>query len=501
MIRKHHSIARNAVLSILGQVGPAVAAVFALPLLARTLGVERLGFLSLVWIVIGYFSLLDFGLGLGVTKSVAAVLGTDAECRVPEIFWTAWITQGCLGIAGGLLLWSVSPLLAGEILHVPQLLQAETVRALHLCAAALPVIVMTPSLIGVLQAKRRFDITVLIQTPFAVGQYVLPYVCARHGMDLGGLIGVLLLSRIVSFLLLGWAAAVVTPRLLQRPVFTRAEFRALIGFGGWVTAGTLIAPVVLYADRFLISRVLSLSFVAYYSVPADALMRLLIAPSCIVSVLFPSFSQMREKAEGDAVRELAHRSIQAILYLMVVPLGAVMICASDLMTLWMGAPFAAQASIVLRILVVGTLANSVARVPYGLLQAIGRPDLPSKLQFVELPTQLVLSLVLTVRFGLCGAAAAWSLRLTAEMAILLYLAHRNGGLSLGHLRADRALPAGALILAPAVVLAAIVPGLPAMGARLAVEASWLLWSFAILYTRGLTPADKLMVSRAWVRAS
>ena len=46
---------RNAPLVVLGEAVPAVAAVVAMPLLVAALGIDRLGVLTLAWVVIGYF--------------------------------------------------------------------------------------------------------------------------------------------------------------------------------------------------------------------------------------------------------------------------------------------------------------------------------------------------------------------------------------------------------------------------------------------------------------
>jgi len=93
----------------------------------------------------------------------------------------------------------------------------------------------------VLQAGQRFDLTVMIQTPFAIGQFALPYLCARHGMDLSGIIGVLLLSRTASFLLMCVASAPCFPGCCAGLVFA-SRVPVILGFGSWVTIGTLIAP-------------------------------------------------------------------------------------------------------------------------------------------------------------------------------------------------------------------------------------------------------------------
>jgi len=133
---------------------------------------------------------------------------------------------------------------------------------------------------------------------------------------------------------------------------------------------------VLYADRFVVSRVLSLSYLAFYSIPADALIRLMFVPASIVSVAFPAFSQLRARADGDAIRGLAYKASRSILYLMwcrwrndsVRPaaderVDGHRICAEG----FRGTADPGS----------GALANAIARIPFGLLQAVGRPDLPA----------------------------------------------------------------------------------------------------------------------------
>ena len=64
-------LAHNSVLNLIGQGIPFLAAFFAIPLLIRGLGTDRFGVLTLAWMVIGYFSLFDLGLGRALTQVVA----------------------------------------------------------------------------------------------------------------------------------------------------------------------------------------------------------------------------------------------------------------------------------------------------------------------------------------------------------------------------------------------------------------------------------------------
>src|SRR5467141_3336376 len=90
-------LARNTIWNLLGQLLPMAVAVVAIPPLVRALGLARFGVLSMAWIVIGYFSLFDLGIGRALTKLVADKLGADEEHAVPPLAWTSLVLMFILG--------------------------------------------------------------------------------------------------------------------------------------------------------------------------------------------------------------------------------------------------------------------------------------------------------------------------------------------------------------------------------------------------------------------
>jgi O-antigen/teichoic acid export membrane protein len=65
--------------------------------------------------------------------------------------------------------------------------------------------------------------------------------------------------------------------------------------------------------------------------------------------------------------------------------------------------------------------NCLAYLPFTLLQARGRADVPAKAHLVELPLYLVLLWALVTRWGIEGAALAWALRCVADALVLFLL--------------------------------------------------------------------------------
>jgi len=79
---------------------------------------------------------------------------------------------------------------------------------------------------------------------------------------------------------------------------------------------------------------------------------------------------------------------------------------------------------VLQWLAVGVFINSVAQVPFALVQGVGKPDLTAKLHLIELPAYLAALWWLTRTHGIEGAAIAWTARAIVDALVLFVLAKR-----------------------------------------------------------------------------
>ena len=61
-------LAKNTLYSLIGYIIPVIVALFAIPILINSLGVDKFGVLTLAWMITGYFSILDLGIGRALTK-------------------------------------------------------------------------------------------------------------------------------------------------------------------------------------------------------------------------------------------------------------------------------------------------------------------------------------------------------------------------------------------------------------------------------------------------
>src|SRR5262245_59729652 len=82
-------LARNTLWNLAGQCVPLFIGLITMPLLVRGLGTERFAVLTFAWLIVGYFSLFDLGLGRALTQMVAEREAADTNHQVTTLVWTA----------------------------------------------------------------------------------------------------------------------------------------------------------------------------------------------------------------------------------------------------------------------------------------------------------------------------------------------------------------------------------------------------------------------------
>lgn len=411
-------LARNTILNLVGQIVPGLVALVAIPILIRGLGAEGYGILSLALIVLGYFGLFDLGLGRATTKYVAEYLGREDTKEVPGLVWTSVGVQLLLGTLGGLLLAAASPFLVGRVFYIAPALVGEAKTTFFLLAASLPIVLGTVTLRGTLEAYQRFDLMNAVKIPASAATLLIPAIAASFGFRLPAIVFLLVVAQLGTAFAYLMLCLRVFPALKQSSSFRLKLLRPLLTYGSWVTVTSMVGPVLVYLDRFLIGALVSMAAVAYYAAPYQLATAFWILPAGLVAALFPAFSTLGAAGDRPVLEKLYAHALKALL-LTVGPLMLfVVFFAWDILRLWLSADFAEQSSLVLQILAFGVLINSLAWVPLSLLQGLGRPDLTAKFHLLELPLYVGLVGFLVGEMGIVGAALAWTLRAGLDAALL-----------------------------------------------------------------------------------
>jgi O-antigen/teichoic acid export membrane protein len=439
-------LARGSLSSAVGQVIPLLVGLLVVPFVVHRLGPDAFGVLSLGWTLLTLSVVFNLGLGRATTKYAAGYLASGDGDRLPSLFWTSVVLNVVIGVAGGALTCAVAIwLLASGLLRVPPGLVTDATWMFVWLSMALPFTFVTSTLRGMLEAGQHFDEVNVARVVLNSSIFVLPAVAVVFDARLAG-IGVLLLgARVAETIVFWWLCSRRYPSL----AWTRdaGSVRTLLAFGGWLTVTNALIPLIMNVDRFMIGSLCSVGAVGFYAVAADLVMRLTVVPSSLVLPLFPAFSALAG-AEHRLRLQSLHARAMKYTALGMAPLVAVAVVGSRaFLGTWLGAAFATQSAVVMQVLAVGVLVNSVAFLPYTLLQAVGRPDLPAKCHLAEAPVAFFATWFLTASFGIVGAAVATGLRVMVDLGLLIYATVRLGYLDWRTLRASRGWEAMALVAA------------------------------------------------------
>jgi O-antigen/teichoic acid export membrane protein len=142
-------VATNAGWNLLGNVLPLVAALVAVPFLVERMGTPRFGALSLAWVLIGYFTLFDLGLGRALTKMVAERADRAEEYEMSSLCSSAIAMVCMLGLLGSLLVLISAPWMLDRAGRIEEsTIKSEALAALGWVAAGIPLAVATAALRG-----------------------------------------------------------------------------------------------------------------------------------------------------------------------------------------------------------------------------------------------------------------------------------------------------------------------------------------------------------------
>jgi len=418
---RRRGVALNSFWNLAGQTSPFLIAVFAIPLLIRHLGVDRFGVLTIAWILVGYLGLLDLGIGRAVTKLLAERVALANSRAASSLIGTATLAMTVLGVVLGGALCALAPWLSHSVLKIPPQLQGETLRSLYWMALAIPFVTLANGFRGMLEAQHSFGVINILRVGLGAATYIGPLAVLPFSRNLVPVVLTLVIARAVSCGLHFWLCKRLVPNFSLDMAWDRESLRELLGFGGWITVSNIISPIMVYLDRFLIGSLISMAAVAYYTTPFELVTKLWVVPSSLVGVLFPAFAGALAVGNNDRASLLYESGVSSI-FVMLFPLTlAVMLFAPEGLHLWLGAEFTRRSARVLQILAIGVFINSLANVPFALLQASGRPDLTAKIHLLELPCYGGL-LYWAIRYqGIEGAATAWVFRLFVEAVILFFL--------------------------------------------------------------------------------
>ena len=426
---KESSVKNNIAWTLGSNVLPFLAGLVFFPRIIHAYGLEQFGLLTLAWALIGYFSLFDLGLSRALTQLISHALAKqESAIKIAELIRTSFIVMWLLGIFAAVLLWLFSPFLINQFLKIDVGNAAESIYAFSLLSLAIPFVIHTSALRGVLEALHLFKAASLIRAILGVGTFLAPFIASYYSTELSAAIISLIVIRILSWLLHLWAVERSQILKVQSRYFVSSWLKPLFKFGGWMTMSNVISPIMDYMDRFILASILGAAITAYYVAPYEVVTKLLVIPAAFASVLFPWFAKNHTLEPNQSAEKLN----QAMIYTLILLFGPALLLsffAPYWLSLWLGPLFGEQGQGVVIWLCAGVLTNGLAQILFAKVQGAGLSAWTAKLHLLEVLPYLGLLWFGLHQWGITGAAFAWFIRVLVDLIGLAYFTHRINPLS------------------------------------------------------------------------
>lgn len=416
-------IATNTLWNVGGQVLPLLVGIAVLPFLIKMMGIERYGFITLVWVLIGYAGLFDFGISRAMTRIVAQRLARGDSRGALHVANVSTNYLLIFGLILGVAMATCSELIVERWLNISPALHQEALHSMWLLSLSIPVVMLSTGYRGCLEAYQKFGLINLIRVVLGVATYIGPLVALMFSSRLEYVVAFVVLMRFVS----NFAHAMVCRRhcgFVFRPRWPDAPTsKELFSLGGWISVSNLVSPLLTYLDRLILGGLVMMQMVAYYATSYDLISKMLIIPFAITAALFPVASGLTPGS--DVAKKLYLGTIRVLFVVMFPVVFAVVALAEPGLQLWLGTDFARHGAPVLQVLALGILLNTLAQAPATMIQATGHPKWMAVLHVIELPVFVFALWVLTEKYGIMGTAMAAAGRFGLDALILFLLATRN----------------------------------------------------------------------------
>lgn len=420
---------RNIAWNFIGLGAPLIVAALTIPSLIKLIGIERFGLLGLAWGLIGFAGIFDLGIGRATTQTIARLRGEKRIEDVPPILQTASRLSVKTGLVGTLLLIIAVAFEAHTLISFSPTILLEVTVSAYLLAVTIPIQSQSAMYRGVNEAFENFRGINIIKIGLGIANFLGPYLIAQVTPNLAILVASLFVSRLAALAAFMRLSAHCLSREYPAAATRKCKQRnpeiekKLLSFGGWVTVSSIISPVLVQSDRFLIGALISASAIATYTIPYEVVTQTLILSGAISSVAFPSMSKLIHAKSSEADVIFCKWLIRVAL-IMLAATSSIAALLPYILPLWIGDNLPEESILIGQILCIGVLCNSIGSMYFAKIQAHGRADITAKLHIIELPIYLITLVSLLHAMGVTGAAVAWSLR-TALDTTLLYLANNR----------------------------------------------------------------------------
>jgi len=417
------TLRRNIIANLAGGGWIAALTLAITPLQINLLGMEAYGLIGFITTLQIMVSVLDLGLSSTITRELAGDNSPNRQASRP-LLRTALAFYWGIALLIGILLFACAAEIGRSWFKPEAVNHAEITQGLQVVALVLalrwPVALYSGALAGV----QRMDVLNVTKAGVATLRLVGGILVLLAWRDLGAFLVWTAFSALVEVLVYVAVCRKLMPEMDWRPGFSLLALRTVWAFSLSMNGLALLAMGITQLDRLLISKMLPLESLGYYSLAYNAATAISMVLSALSSALMPSFASAHAVNARETLLQRYDTANRVMLFTTGLVLFTLLFFGEPLLLIWVNPSAAAGAWRPLALLAVGFWLSAAVSNAYNVGVACRQPGPLLKLSAVSAIIYVPVLYGMIYFWGIEGAAAAWLLLNTGYVIVLIPTVHR-----------------------------------------------------------------------------
>jgi O-antigen/teichoic acid export membrane protein len=349
---------------------------------------------------------LELGVLATTIREVSAHYTTERE-YIERLIRTASLFYWGIGLVLLVGIVALAPLVVEKWINL-RTLDPDTATTMVRFLAVSALIMLPRALYSSLfQGRQRMELNNSIDVGSSAVQQIGTIVILAAGGDAFAVVKWIALAALLStgtYMVL--VARLFGARVLV-PTYSADVVRRNVRFTAHMSVLSLVNMVLIQFDKVIVSKLLPIATVGYYSFASTVVIRISFAAGAIAQAALPSFSGLHQRGESQWLG-IQYRKLQDLMcFAMVLPYAAACFGAVPLYSYLFNRQVALTLVLPTALLCLGFLMMATVNIPYTLSVAVGRPDIASRSNVIALFIVVPATTLLVYFFGIAGAASSW----------------------------------------------------------------------------------------------
>ncbi len=414
----------NILASALGGAWMGALTIAITPLQLKLLGYEAYGLLGLITALQVALAALDLGLSATTTQMVASGRGIGMQTlrsAVGSVITVYWAIAAVLTAV----LWHSAEWIAENWLQPADLPPDVVVSSVRLIAVYVALRWPVAVYASVIAGLERLEVLNAIKSSAVSVRLLVGIGVLLISPSLEHFLWWYTLSALLELAVFVIACHRLMPALSYRPTFSFTAFGGLWRFSVAMNLIALSAVLLTQLDRILISKLLSLEALGFYTLAYSTAHGFTLLQNSINAASLPAFARVQGPSERVELTRKYLMTSELMGFCYALPCFALLFFGHDILRLWIDDRAADGAFYALVLLEIGFFCNAMVSGAYIVAVACGRPSIPLKVNALGVAIYVPLLYWLIGAFGLAGAALAWIVLNLYYFGSLVRTVHRQ----------------------------------------------------------------------------